>query len=92
MLTVDAAGLCPEGSDAALLLVEVRPPATADLGGRHAGSSPAPRCRPTRCGWCRVTHSSAEHLMTRAGLVDVIIPRGAAGLISSVVNNSTVRY
>ena len=33
---------------------------------------------------------SVTHLMTARGLVDVIIPRGGAGLIQAVVNGSTV--
>ncbi len=33
---------------------------------------------------------SVTHLMTARGLVDVIIPRGGAGLIQAVVNSSTV--
>jgi glutamate-5-semialdehyde dehydrogenase len=33
---------------------------------------------------------SVRHLMTARGLVDVIIPRGGAGLIRTVVENSTV--
>ena len=33
---------------------------------------------------------SVTHLMTARGLVDVIIPRGGAGLIAAVVNGSTV--
>ena len=33
---------------------------------------------------------SVKHLMTARGLVDVIIPRGGAGLIQAVVNGSTV--
>jgi glutamate-5-semialdehyde dehydrogenase len=36
------------------------------------------------------THEAARHLMTARGLVDVIIPRGGAGLINSVINDSTV--
>lgn len=36
------------------------------------------------------THDAAKHLMTARGLVDVIIPRGGAGLINSVVEQSTV--
>ena len=36
------------------------------------------------------THESVKHLMTARGLVDVIIPRGGAGLINSVVEQSTV--
>jgi glutamate-5-semialdehyde dehydrogenase len=35
-------------------------------------------------------HESVKHLMTARGLVDVIIPRGGAGLIESVVTGSTV--
>ena len=35
-------------------------------------------------------HESVKYLMTARGLVDVIIPRGGAGLIESVVNGSTV--
>ncbi len=34
--------------------------------------------------------SSVQHLMTARGLVDVIIPRGGAGLIRAVVDGSTV--
>ena len=34
--------------------------------------------------------SSVKHLMTARGLVDVIIPRGGAGLIRAVVEGSTV--
>ncbi|HET8969476.1 MAG TPA: glutamate-5-semialdehyde dehydrogenase, partial [Candidatus Nanopelagicales bacterium] len=36
------------------------------------------------------SHESVRHLMTARGLVDVLIPRGGAGLIQSVVNGSTV--
>ena len=36
------------------------------------------------------THEAAKHLMTARGFVDVIIPRGGEGLISSVVSQSTV--
>ena len=36
------------------------------------------------------THEAAKHLMTARGLVDVLIPRGGAGLIRSVVEESTV--
>ena len=35
-------------------------------------------------------HEPAKHLMRARGLVDVLIPRGGAGLISSVVEESTV--
>lgn len=36
------------------------------------------------------THEAARHLMTARGFVDVIIPRGGEGLISSVVAESSV--
>ncbi len=36
------------------------------------------------------THEAAKHLMNARGLVDVLIPRGGAGLIRSVVEGSTV--
>ncbi|HEY5031353.1 MAG TPA: glutamate-5-semialdehyde dehydrogenase, partial [Actinomycetes bacterium] len=36
------------------------------------------------------SHESVRHLMTARGLVDVLIPRGGAGLIRSVVDGSTV--
>ncbi len=37
-----------------------------------------------------LTHDSVTQLLNARGLVDVIIPRGGAALISSVVENSTV--
>ena len=37
-----------------------------------------------------VDRASVQHLMTARGLVDVIIPRGGAGLIRAVVEGSTV--
>ena len=36
------------------------------------------------------SHEAAKYLMTARGFVDVIIPRGGEGLISSVVSQSTV--
>ncbi len=36
------------------------------------------------------THEAVKHLMTARGFVDVIIPRGGAGLINRVVTESTV--
>ncbi len=36
------------------------------------------------------THASANELMTANGLVDLLIPRGGAGLISACVANATV--
>ncbi len=34
--------------------------------------------------------ASVQHLITARGLVDVVVPRGGAGLISAVVENATV--
>lgn len=36
------------------------------------------------------THDSVQHLITARGLVDVVIPRGSAHLIQTVVTNATV--
>ena len=36
------------------------------------------------------THDSVQALITARGLVDVVIPRGGAGLINAVVENATV--
>ena len=38
----------------------------------------------------QVDHSAADELMSLHGLIDVLIPRGGAGLIRSVVENSKV--
>ena len=91
-VTVDAAGLCLKSGNAALLrgsssayetnvaLVAVMQDALEAAGlPRHAiqlvpGTS----------------HESVKHLMQARGLVDVLIPRGGAGLIKSVVEGSLV--
>jgi glutamate-5-semialdehyde dehydrogenase len=91
-VTVDAAALCLKSGNAALLrgsssaydtnvaLVAVMQDALETAGlPRHAiqlvpGTS----------------HESVKHLMQARGLVDVLIPRGGAGLIKSVVEGSLV--
>ncbi|GAA1998620.1 glutamate-5-semialdehyde dehydrogenase [Nakamurella flavida] len=91
-VTVDAAGIAVKSGNAALLrgsasaaasnavLVEIL--ATA---GRSAGlPDAAVQLVPG------TDRDSVTHLMTARGLVDVIIPRGGAGLIQAVVNGSTV--
>ena len=91
-VTVDAAGLSLKSGNAALLrgsssaydsntaLVEVMRGALA--------STDVPvdaiQLVPGR------SHGAVEALMTARGLVDLLIPRGGAGLIRSVVDNSTV--
>jgi glutamate-5-semialdehyde dehydrogenase len=91
-VTVDAAGLCVKSGNAVLLrgsssalssnraLVDVLAEA-----GEKAGLPPD--CIQLVPGG---DHESAKHLMRARGLVDVLIPRGGAGLIRSVVEESTV--
>jgi glutamate-5-semialdehyde dehydrogenase len=91
-VTVDAAGLCLKSGNAVLLrgsasayesntaLVDVLSQAALDAG----LPADAIQLVPGR------THESVKELMRLRGLVDVLIPRGGAGLISSVVNESLV--
>ena len=91
-VTVDAAGLCVKSGNAVLLrgsssarssneaLVSVL--ATAGV----AAGLPADSVQLVP----GTDHESAKHLMRARGLVDVLIPRGGAGLIRSVVEESTV--
>jgi glutamate-5-semialdehyde dehydrogenase len=91
-VTVDAAGLCLKSGNAVLLrgsvsayqsntaLVEVLAEAAAKSGLPEASVQLVPG----------TDRESVTHLMRARGLVDVIIPRGGAGLISNVVENSIV--
>jgi glutamate-5-semialdehyde dehydrogenase len=91
-VTVDAAGLAIKSGNAALLrgsgsayasntvLVDI-----LDAAGEKAG---LPRDSVQLVPG--TDRSSVGHLLRAPGLVDVIIPRGGAGLISYVVENSTV--
>jgi glutamate-5-semialdehyde dehydrogenase len=91
-VTVDAAGLCLKSGNAALLrgsasayesnqaLVEVLREAASKVGMPQDAIQLVPG----------VDRDSVHHLMSARGLVDVIIPRGGAGLIQTVVENSTV--
>jgi glutamate-5-semialdehyde dehydrogenase len=91
-VTVDAAGLCLKSGNAALL-----------RGSSSAASSNAALTKVMRAALVGAglpadaismvpgdSHESVKHLMTARGLVDVLIPRGGADLIRSVVDNSTV--
>ena len=91
-VTVDAAGLCLKSGNAALL-----------RGSSSAAGSNAALVAIMRDALVSVglppdaiqvvpgdTHNSVEHLMKARGLVDVLIPRGGAALISNIVDNSTV--
>jgi glutamate-5-semialdehyde dehydrogenase len=91
-VTVDAAGLCLKSGNAALLrgsssayasnaaLVQVMQDALERSGLPRDAVQLVPG----------TTHESVEHLMNARGLVDVLIPRGGASLIQSVVEGSTV--
>ncbi len=91
-VTVDAAGLCLKSGNAALLrgsssarstnrvLIDVMRAALSNT------SVPVDAI----VGVPGDTHESVTHLMQARGLVDVIIPRGGAGLINSVVEHSQV--
>jgi glutamate-5-semialdehyde dehydrogenase len=91
-VTVDAAGLCLKSGNAALLrgsssarssnetLVRVLAAAGTKAGLPEDAVQLVPG----------IDHESTKHLMRARGLVDVLIPRGGAGLIRSVVEESTV--
>jgi len=91
-VTVDAAALCLKSGNAALLrgsasaahsnqmLIEVMCEALA--------GTDVPR--DAICQVPGLTHESVDHLTRARGIVDVVIPRGGAGLIQSVVRNSLV--
>ncbi|SHN26026.1 glutamate-5-semialdehyde dehydrogenase [Cryptosporangium aurantiacum] len=91
-VTVDAAGLCVKSGNAALLrgsasayhsntaLVAVLSEAAAKAGLPADAIQLVPG----------TDRESVTHLMRARGLVDVIIPRGGAGLIKNVVENSIV--
>ncbi|WP_018351480.1 glutamate-5-semialdehyde dehydrogenase [Longispora albida] len=91
-VTVDAAGLCLKSGNAALLrgsssarhsnaaLVEVLREALAN----HGLPADAVQLLDSE------TRESVQQLMRARGLVDVLIPRGGAGLIRTVVEGSTV--
>jgi glutamate-5-semialdehyde dehydrogenase len=91
-VTVDAAGLCLKSGNAVLLrgsasaahsnaaLVAVLRDTAA------AGGLPADAVQLVP----GLDHESVKHLMRLRGLVDVLIPRGGAGLIRAVVEESTV--
>nr|WP_326853864.1 glutamate-5-semialdehyde dehydrogenase [Actinocrinis sp.] len=91
-VTVDAAGLCLKSGNAVLLrgsssarasntaLVETMREALAGAGLPCDAIQLVPGD----------THDSVKELMQARGLVDVLIPRGGAALINSVVSGSTV--
>ena len=91
-VTADAAGLCLKSGNAVLLrgsssAAESNATIVAALRDalQHAGL-PADAVQLVAGDG----HEPAKHLMRARGLVDVLIPRGGAGLIRSVVEESTV--
>jgi glutamate-5-semialdehyde dehydrogenase len=91
-VTVDAAGLCLKSGNAALLRGSSSARSTNRVLIDIMRSALANTAVPVDAivGVPGDTHESVTHLMQARGLVDVIIPRGGAGLINSVVENSQV--
>ncbi len=91
-VTVDAAVLCLKSGNAALL----RGSASAANSNRILIDTMRTALYSTDvppdaiCQVPGLTHDSVNHLMRARGLVDVLIPRGGASLIRSVVENSQV--
>ena len=95
-VTADAAALCLKSGNAALLrgsstayhsnaaIIEVLRGALADAAGETGVPADAVQMVPG------TSRESVKHLMRARGLVDVLIPRGGASLIQSVVEESTV--
>jgi glutamate-5-semialdehyde dehydrogenase len=91
-VTVDAAGLCLKSGNAVLLrgsasasrgnlaLIDALRDAAVSVGLPADVVSMVPGA----------DHESVKHLMRLRGIVDVLIPRGGAGLIRAVVEESTV--
>ncbi len=83
-VTVDAAGLALKSGNAALL----RGSSSAENSNTalEAAGLPADCVQLLPCQ----DRASVNYLITARGLVDLVIPRGGAGLISTVVANATV--
>jgi len=91
-VTADAAGLCVKTGNAVVLrggkmAYESNKALTRVLSNAAEGAGlPAGSVQMVESP----SHEAAEELMTLHGLIDVLIPRGGAGLIRSVVENSKV--
>lgn len=91
-VTADAAGLCIKTGNAVILrggslAVESNLAITKVLATAAAGAGLPEGCIGSVSSTDR---QAAEELMRLHGIVDVLIPRGGAGLIKSVVENATV--
>ncbi|MFT4217603.1 MAG: glutamate-5-semialdehyde dehydrogenase [Micropruina sp.] len=90
-VTADAAGICVKSGNAALLrgsssaLESNRAVVTALRAGLAASGLPVDAVQLVEGG-----REVTEEMMAARGLVDVLIPRGGAGLINAVVNGSKV--
>ena len=91
-VTVDAAGLCVKSGNAVLLRGSSSARSSNEALVRVLASAGTAAGLPVDSVQLvpGTDHESAKHLMRARGLVDVLIPRGGAGLIRSVVEESTV--
>ena len=91
-VTVDAAGLCVKSGNAVLLRGSSSARSSNEVLVQVLFESGEAAGLPTDSVQLvpGVDHESTKHLMRARGLVDVLIPRGGAGLIRSVVEESTV--
>ncbi|HLZ39027.1 MAG TPA: glutamate-5-semialdehyde dehydrogenase [Mycobacteriales bacterium] len=91
-VTADAAGLCVKSGNAVLLRgsssAQSSNEAVVRVLAAAAGAAGLPEDAVQLVPG--TSHESVKHLMRARGLVDVLIPRGGAGLIRSVVEDSTV--
>ena len=91
-VTVDAAGLCVKSGNAVLLRGSSSATAsnTALVGILATAGAEAGLPADTVQLVPAADHGSVKQMMRLRGLIDVLIPRGGAGLIRSVVEESTV--
>ncbi|SDR78512.1 glutamate-5-semialdehyde dehydrogenase [Nocardioides scoriae] len=91
-VTADAAGICLKSGNAVLLRgsSSALRSNTAVVAALRAGASSAGLPADVVQLLAGEGHESVKELMRARGLVDVLVPRGGAGLISSVVEESTV--
>ncbi|POM27842.1 Gamma-glutamyl phosphate reductase [Actinomadura rubteroloni] len=91
-VTVDAAALCLKSGNAALLRgsssAHTSNSVLVDVMRRALAGTPVPADAVQLVPG--TSRESVKHLMRARGLVDVLIPRGGASLINSVVEESTV--
>lgn len=90
-VTADAAGICLKSGNASLLRGSTSCLRTnrAVVGALHAGLEAGGL--PADCvGLVEGGHETTNELMRARGLVDLLIPRGGAGLIRAVVEGATV--